>query len=152
MSPGQLPGLTPGASAPVWTPKLSVGNAKLDEQHITLLVLGQHVLRRLEMPQFQLDQIHSALEDIIGLCREHDALEERVLEKNGCPTLYEHKLAHAHARTRLVSLLNSALHDSTDMSVLAHEIADWRDCHICRNDLPVKQYMRMQPGDDGDCC
>jgi hemerythrin-like metal-binding protein len=138
----KMPGATSGPQIPIWTPYLSVGNAKLDEQHITLLVLGQNLLRLLEMDRLRNEQIQCLLNDIAGLVGVHDALEESVLEENGCPTLAEHKATHEVSRAKLAGLISDASNNSLDKADLAREIADWKEHHIRENDLPVKQYMK----------
>lgn len=136
--------LKPNTQIPVWVSSLSVGNAKLDEQHITLLELGRNLLGMLETVQSRNDQIHSMLEDIVGLSRKHEALEEKVLEENGCPTLSEHKLAHEVARARLTDSLSDASRNIIDKAVLTRVIIDWMCHHISEDVLPVKEYMKMK--------
>ncbi|MDO9145379.1 bacteriohemerythrin [Rhodoferax sp.] len=130
---------------PKWSPSLSVGNAKLDEQHITLLELGRDLMRLLDTDTATEDQINSALEDIVRLARLHDTLEESILEANDCPTLAEHKGVHRAARTQLDNLLADASRSILDRPVLSGLIADWMGHHISENDLPVKDYMKQTP-------
>jgi hemerythrin-like metal-binding protein len=130
---------------PHWSSSLSVGNAKLDEQHITLLELGRDLMRLLDTESTTEVQIHGALEDIVRLSRLHDALEESILETNGCPTLSEHKAVHQAARTQLATLLSDASRSTVDRAVLSGLIVDWMDHHISENDLPVKDYMKHVP-------
>jgi hemerythrin-like metal-binding protein len=130
---------------PKWSPSLSVGNAKLDEQHITLLELGRDLMRLLETATATPHQIHGALEDIVRQSRQHDSLEESILEANGCPTLAEHKLVHQAARSQLATLLADAARSALDRPVLSGLIADWMGHHISENDLPVKDYMKQTP-------
>jgi hemerythrin-like metal-binding protein len=137
--------LMPNLQIPKWSPRLSVGNAKLDEQHITLLELGRHLLNLVETAPYPKDQVRRALQDIIGLSRKHDALEERVLEDNACPTLSEHKLVHEASRVVLTDLLSDASHHILNAAVLAHAITDWMSHHISENDLPVREYLKMPP-------
>ncbi len=128
---------------PKWSPKLSVGNAKLDEQHITLLELGRDLMRLLDTGSATEAQIHGALEDIVRQSRLHDALEESILEANGCPTLAEHKRVHQSARSQLASLLADLARSTVDKTALSGLIADWMGHHISENDLPVKDYMKQ---------
>lgn len=145
MPPEKSHRLKPGTQIPAWASSLSLGNAKLDEQHITLLELGRNLLGLLETGQYRNDQIHLVLNDIVGLACKHDAFEEKVLEENGCPTLPEHKLAHEVARARLTDLLSDASHNIIDKAVLTRVIIDWMFHHISEDDLPVKEYMKMKP-------
>lgn len=48
MQPKHHPKLYRGNPIPPWSSNLSAGNAKLDEQHITLLELGRDLMRLLE--------------------------------------------------------------------------------------------------------
>ncbi len=128
---------------PKWSPSLSVGNAKLDEQHITLLELGRDLMRLLDTETTTDAQIQSALEDIVRQSGQHDTLEESILEANGCPTLAEHKLVHQAARKQLATLLADAARHALDRPVLNGLIANWMDHHISENDLPVKAYMKQ---------
>lgn len=137
---------TSGTGIQDWTHRLSVGNAKLDEQHITLLELGRSLLRSLEQVQTRNDQIQILLKDFVGLSSEHDAFEEKILQENGCTTWSEHKLAHEAARDVLAALLSDTSNNTLDKAILARVIIGWMDHHICENDLPVKEYMRMKPG------
>lgn len=130
---------------PQWSSSLSVGNAKLDEQHITLLELGRDLLRLLDTGTATDAQIHGALEDIVRLSRLHDTLEESILEANGCPTLAEHKVAHQSARSQLANLLDDVSRSIVNRTVLSGLIADWMDHHISESDLPVKNYMKQTP-------
>jgi len=145
MQPKHLPKLHHGKPVPQWSSGLSVGNAKLDEQHITLLELGRDLMRLLDTDPAIKDQIHGALEDIVRLSRLHDALEEKILEANGCPSLSEHKVVHLTARNQLANLLSDVSHGVVDKAVLSRLIADWMDHHIGENDLPVKDYLKHVP-------
>lgn len=145
MQPKQHPTLHLGKPVTQWSPTLSVGNAKLDEQHITLLELGRDLMRLLETPTATDGQVHGALEDIDRLSRLHDALEESILEANACPTLSEHKAVHLTARNRLANLLTEVSHGVVDKATLSGVIADWMTHHISENDLPVKNYLRNAP-------
>jgi hemerythrin-like metal-binding protein len=128
---------------PKWSPQMSVGNAKLDEQHITLLELGRDLMRLLDTGATTEAQIHGALDDIVRQSRLHDALEESILEANGCPTLAEHKRVHQTARTQLATLLSDVARGTVDRPALSGIIADWMGHHISENDLPVKNYMKQ---------
>lgn len=130
---------------PKWSPKLSVGNAKLDEQHITLLELGRDLTRLLDTDTATDVQVHAVLEDFVRISRLHDSLEESILEANDCPTLAEHKLVHQKARSQLASLLSDAARSKLDRPFLNGLIADWMGHHISENDLPVKDYMKHTP-------
>jgi len=145
MQPKRTPNLKPGNTVPQWSPGLSVGNAKLDEQHITLLELGRDLMRLLDTKTATNVQIHGTLEDIVRLSRLHDALEESILAANGCPTLSEHKAVHLTARNQLANLLADVSHSTVNRACLSSVIADWMAHHISENDMPVKHYLKNLP-------
>lgn len=130
---------------PQWSASLSVGNAKLDEQHITLLELGRDLMRLLDSGSSTEGLIHGALADIARQSRLHDALEECILDANRCPTLAEHKAVHQTARAQLAKLLSDVSRGAVAQSVLSGLIADWMAHHIIETDLPVKGYMKHTP-------
>lgn len=136
--------MTPDLRIPKWSPTLSVGNAKSDEQHITLLELGRHLLSLVETAPYPKDQVRRILQDIVGLSRKHDAHEERILEDNACPTLAEHKSVHEASRVVLTDLLSEASHNILDATVLANAITDWMRHDIIENDLPAREYLKMK--------
>lgn len=133
---------TPDTTNPIWAPGLSVGNAKLDEQHIMLLELGKHLLSLIENDSSSHEEIQAVLKDIAGLAREHDEMEEAVLEENGCPSLTEHKRLHEATRAELDDLLLDASRNIVDKAVLTRVITEWRSHHISKYDLLVKDYMK----------
>jgi hemerythrin-like metal-binding protein len=145
MQPKHPPELNPGRPIPKWSSSLRVGNAKLDEQHITLLELGRDLMRLLDTETATQVQIHAALEDIVKQSQLHDAREEKILEVNGCPTLDEHKAAHQTSRAELATLLSDVSRGAEDRAVLSRWVVDWMGHHISENDLPVKDYLRQTP-------
>ncbi|MFZ2296377.1 MAG: hemerythrin family protein [Polaromonas sp.] len=142
MPPEKTPSETPDTTNPIWAPGLSVGNAKLDEQHIMLLELGKHLLNLVKNDSSSHEEIQAVLKDIAGLAREHDEMEEAVLEENECPSLAEHKRVHEAARTELDGLLRDASRNIVDKAVLTRVITEWRSHHVSKYDLLVKDYMK----------
>lgn len=129
---------------PDWTPSLSVGNAQLDAQHLTLLEIGRHLLSLMDKQSLNNEEIRIVLKDFAGLSSEHDAMEESILEENECPSLAEHKLAHEAARAGLDQLLHAASQNILDKTVLARAIGEWKVHHISECDLPLKMYMKAK--------
>ncbi|MEI6803958.1 MAG: hemerythrin domain-containing protein [Burkholderiales bacterium] len=135
-----------GATIPIWHPDISVGNAKLDEQHIVLLELGRNLLRLLQGPAARMDSILPALQDLYGLCCQHDLDEEEVLRNNACPTLDQHIESHQATQGKLARLLADASNNAFNEAELSQVITEWMAHHISENDLPVKQYLKVKPG------
>jgi len=131
---------------PHWSPALSVGNAKLDEQHIVLLEMGRNLLDGLVELPAALPRILIELEDLLLASLEHDAAEEHILAANGCPTLSDHRLSHTANRHRLERLLDAARQGDLDVAALRQAIQGWMHHHVNEYDLPVKAYMTPTRG------
>jgi len=134
--------LSPVTALPKWTPGLSVGNARLDEQHITLLELGRNLFGVLQTHPPGGERVRWMLDDIVRLTRDHDAMEEQILAQNGCPTLDEHRAAHRAARETIEGLRLDASNGLLNADHVSRVIADWMSHHIAENDLPVKAYLK----------
>lgn len=127
---------------PVWSPDLSVGNAKLDEQHITLLELGRHLLAEFEAGPASSADIAALLQDILTLAARHDAAEEELLAANGCPSLAEHQAEHRAKHARLTELMRQAAAGKLNKTEAAKVIADWMGHHLTGSDWPVREYLK----------
>lgn len=139
-----LPHGTPQATPrlPHWRPALSVGNAKLDEQHIILLETGRNLLEALAPPQQERYRLVSDLKNLLIESLEHDRYEENILATNGCPNLELHHQSHERARALLTQQLDQMQAGDFDSNALSHAIVDWMKHHIGEFDVPVKSYMR----------
>jgi len=139
-----LPHGTPQATPrlPHWRPALSVGNAKLDEQHIILLEMGRNLLDTLMAPLQECHRLVGDLEDLLAESLEHDRYEEHILAVNGCPSLEHHHLSHERARALLTQLLGQVRTGEFDADALSQAIVDWMQHHIGEFDIPVKSYMK----------
>lgn len=133
------------ASIPKWFPIASVGNPKIDEQHIVLLELGRNLLASLETNSAISLHIHDILSDIVNQFQERIVLEERILQANACPTLDEHRLEHRKSIESFTSLLSDASQGRCERATVVKVINDWMNHHILENDLPVARYMGSVP-------
>ena len=131
-------------SIPVWSPDLSVGNAKLDEQHITLLELGRHLLAEFDAGPTSSADIVALLQDILNLATRHDAAEEELLAANDCPTLAEHQAEHRQKHARLTQLMRQAATGELNKAEAAKVIADWMGHHLSGCDWPVREYLKQK--------
>jgi hemerythrin-like metal-binding protein len=124
-----------------WRPIASVGNPKLDEQHIVLLELGRTLLVSLETHGAKSPHLQDLLSDIANQFQWHIVLEEQILEANACPTLIEHRLEHKRSIETFLKLLADASQGRCDQTTVAKVINDWMTHHIIENDLPSARYL-----------
>jgi hemerythrin len=132
------------SSIPKWLPIATVGNPKLDEQHIVLLELGRNLLVSLETDSANSLTIRDILLDIVNQFQRHILLEEQTLEANACPTLEEHRLEHQKSMASFSRLLLDASQGLCERSTVVEVINEWMTHHIFENDLPVTQYLGFQ--------
>lgn len=132
------------ACIPVWSPDLSVGNAKLDEQHITLLELGRHLIAEFEAGPTASEDLAALLQDILTLANRHDAAEEELLAANDCPTLAEHRAEHRSKQARLEELMQQAVDGSLNRALATQLIIDWMSHHLSESDWPVRDYLKQK--------
>lgn len=124
-----------------WSPALSVGNADLDAQHIILLEIGREMIELLDRGGMAQQRLWSLLNDFFVISSHHDALEESILSDNGCPSLLEHRAAHAQAREHIHAALCQAAQLCLDQAHLRHALTDWMNHHLSEMDLKVKQFL-----------
>lgn len=128
-----------------WSPALSVGNAELDAQHIILLEIGRDLLELLVQSRSSPQHLCSLLNDFFVISNQHNALEENILARNGCPSLAEHRAAHQQAQSYLQVALDEAQTGCLDQAHLRHALSDWMQHHLSEMDLKVKQFLHYQP-------
>lgn len=128
-----------------WSPALSVGNADLDAQHIILLEIGRDLLELLHDGRASQQHLWSLLSDFLVISRHHDALEESILADNHCPSLSEHRAAHARAQEHIQTALLEAQEHCLQQEHLRYALTDWMKHHLSEMDLKVKPFLRHHP-------
>lgn len=129
-------------SLPLWTPQLSVRNATLDAQHITLLELNRELLRVLDDKPETDGPIYVLLNDFATSFRKHLAYEEQLLEANHCPDFIAHREEHRKILAVLDGYLACAHTNCCNRAQLAQAARHWMEHHLCESDLPLRDYMK----------
>ena len=127
---------------PEWDPSLSVGNLEIDEQHKKLIDICHQTVAYLANSSPDAEQFHKFLNDFVDFTRIHFKTEERLLARNGCPTLDEHRAEHNTYLEMLTELLFEGTRQHLDNLGLANIMTSWVGTHLVSTDLPAKEYMR----------
>ena len=129
---------------PHWSAHLSVGNAELDEQHITLLETGRELVSMLQTPTSRDDDLRAVLHEIILLAEKHNHTEESILAANQCPSWEHHCQEHQSSCAELARLHTLFPYDPTRRRELIEAITDWMGRHLSETDLMVRDYMKTK--------
>jgi hemerythrin-like metal-binding protein len=127
---------------PTWHPGICLFNPELDAQHISLLVLGSAPVDVLETTPEAAAHCMDLLQDIATLPGKHHALEEALLEKNGCPNYADIRAVHARSCAMLAGMIEDVAECRVDRPALLQHMKDWMRCHMNQSDMAVRQYLR----------
>ncbi len=130
-----------------WTEDLSVGVARIDEQH-------RELFRRINVLVDAINNarckytIDSTIDFLAEYAATHFSQEEEVMEAAGYPEFAEHRAQHAIFMKALTDLGNQAAKprekgSSYDLSVETNRVVvDWIIAHIMRVDKKLGAYIR----------
>ena len=127
---------------PKWSPSLSVHNAVLDEQHIMLIETANELLGTLRDSLWHPEHAFNLLEEMLGMSRRHDALEEELLASHNCPTLEQHRAIHRRVEGELQQWLTQAREGWLDKAGLARYVEHFMGHHLAETDMPGKGYLQ----------
>ncbi len=119
-----------------WSKELSIGNANLGRQHERLFRLSQKAHEMAGLPSVTSEEYHELLNDIAAALRMHFASEEKILARNNCPTLAEHKSAHQTYEEKFIQILYEAALGELDKGVLLDTLSDYLNNHATEMDMP----------------
>lgn len=124
-----------------WNSGLSVENAELDAQHITLHEIGRSIVDSIEQKASS-EALCDLIADFLAMSKVHDMREESILRQNHCPSLFEHQQVHQQARDCFTDFLELERKKIADRPALASAVSQWMQHHISDNDLQVKNYLK----------
>jgi hemerythrin-like metal-binding protein len=90
-----------------WTRELRVGVEGIDRQHRRLMRLINGVDEVVQESGSH-EQLSSVLNELIDYTKAHFLNEEKLLERNHCPDIEEHKKAHVHLLEELLDWTKKA--------------------------------------------
>lgn len=127
---------------PEWSESLRVGNAQLDDKHRHVIALCSRAARcAATVTREGRSEFHLILNDLAALLEQHFAFEESMLEKNQCPNLMAHKLAHVSYLERMADLLYEAAAGELNSTALQTFSQDYLTEHLFKMDVADKSYL-----------
>jgi hemerythrin-like metal-binding protein len=136
-------------SIPSWTPDLTVDNETIDQQHHEMLALGRtaiYLLKHQNTPLFR-QQLPDIMDKILELTSRHFVTEERILARNGCPTLAEHQHQHQQHLNTLDELVRRAKEGRIDGMGFIKALVSSLYNHMYEWDLACKEFLRKESTD-----
>lgn len=124
----------------VWHDDFGVGNTSIDEQHRELFELVNQMWHSRKESDKKKKEL---FKKIIKTLHEHCEEEEGILERNGCPSLEEHRHEHRKLVKQIREVLDSCNRDSKKtwynmMAFLMHELLSR---HLVGTDLRCREYL-----------
>lgn len=83
----------------MWSPKLSVGNDDIDDQHKRIFEIADRVRSLIGHPNRQ--DVQNALDDVVEYTLNHFAFEEEILRTHHYPDIERHMAEHKAIRERV---------------------------------------------------
>lgn len=130
-----------GNSIPDWTPSLSMSNPEIDQQHQQLIAMARAAIVSFEQGTDSAEKFHTLLNDLAVFAAMHFDTEERLLIKNGCPTLDSHRAEHERYREQLIEIMLKAMAKDLDKASLTHVLVDWITHNLLETDVASRDYM-----------
>lgn len=124
-----------------WKDEFHTGNSAIDEQHRILFELVNRMWDSRKESDKKKRRLFKEISDAL---REHCDYEERILERNSCPTLEEHRQEHRKLIKQIGEVLESCDRDGKKtwynmMAFLMHELLLR---HLAAADLKCREYLR----------
>lgn len=135
----------------VWKDAMSVGNDALDDDHIVVASLINHID---DAKQSGTDEhaVGRILRVLVDHAFSHFAREEALLEQRGYPRLTEHKREHRLVEEQLQELCEA--YARTADPELSHEIMQilyfWLVEHIMKVDMHYKSFLDPESASDDE--
>ncbi|MGB7451944.1 MAG: bacteriohemerythrin [Lysobacterales bacterium] len=113
-----------------WTQEFSVGNAKIDQEHESLIAQINHLYEELNQP-LDTSTIESMLTDIQTDISAHFALEELLMQEANYAEFEDHKRDHERLLDQIQDMIFHFAEDpDSGRELLANRLSDWFSHHF----------------------
>lgn len=125
-----------------WSETRRFGNAQLDDKHQQLIALCNRAAQcTATVTREERSEFHLILNDLAALLEQQFSLEESMLEKNRCPNLTAHKLAHLSYLEEMADLLYAATAGELNSTALQTFSQVYLTEHLFKMDVADKVYL-----------
>lgn len=131
-----------------WTPDLSVGIERIDEQHRELFRRINRLVEAVKKSEckFIIGGVMQFLHDYVV---EHFGDEEGIMLGHGYPYSDEHRAQHAKFIEDLARMEEELRNEESSYTRSVHVnqmVVDWILTHISRVDKKLGEYLKSEPG------
>lgn len=129
-----------------WSPSLSVGIERIDEQHKEWFDRAERLFEAGKKGQAK-EYIGELLEFLDSYTRKHFADEEKYMAQMGYPGLEEQKKAHASFIAQLAELRQNYDSSGGSISVIINAnkiVIDWLTKHISQMDRKIGEFVNKK--------
>ncbi len=126
-----------------WTPSLSIGHEKIDQQHINLFRYFDEFLEGCSQgaARQNLLTLHNRLKDYV---EQHFGEEEELMLRSGYPNSAYHQKAHLSFRKRLSELRQQIEEQGPTLIAVVDTnkaLVSWLISHVQREDLKLGEFL-----------
>jgi len=124
----------------LWTPKLSVGIKRIDDQHkefITLINQSQKFAETGKSMRF-----NKSLTELLDFARVHFSTEEDIFNKYKYPFAQEHNIEHFKLTEKVINFYDRAKRDENIGEEFLLFLKDWLENHLKTHDQKYAKYFK----------
>lgn len=129
-----------------WTQALSVGDQKLDDQHVGIFDATNQLLD-IAMERLPLEDVFKVLTVVERYIHDHFSYEELYMDRHGYPGLSEHRRIHKRFTEDFLERRKQIINEGASIeSVLAFEtyLGSWLTDHVGVEDQKYATFIREQ--------
>lgn len=124
----------------IWSADFSVGNQKLDSQHLRIVSFINDLI---DMPDFKNQaEALACITKMLAYSVEHLEYEEQLLTRHGYPEAKSHSFIHQYYVSKVKNLLKSSFNCDDKFK---HEVLDflreWWTYHILEEDMKYRPFL-----------
>ena len=125
-----------------WSPELSVGIQRIDEQHKDIIDAFNKLLLAGEEARVDSEIVSDTLDKLTRHVRGHFRDEEGLLEQVAYPGIEEHRMEHDRFREKLVEccVATTIGVGCVPRALLAY-LHDWLDQHLIQQDMKYRPFL-----------
>ena len=129
-----------------WTPDLSVGIDRIDQQHKKIVTLLNELYEAMQAGQGR-EALGKVLNDLLLYTKTHFATEEQAMAAHGYPDYEEHKRRHEKMALK-VKALHEQFRDGalTSPIQITNFLKDWLAKHIRETDKKYGPFLSAKGG------
>lgn len=133
-----------------WTPELSVGIGRFDDEHRHLISLLNQLHSAMEKPNGR-SELRSILKGLLWYTRSHFRAEELLMKRYAYPELASHKAEHDRLKEQVRQCADHFRSGRDEIAVeLSDTLQEWLTHHIMQSDAAYTSFFKSLDVSDLD--